>query len=58
MDYLNFALPCNDSWPIHYSQPRSCRMSEDRSQMFMRFLVATVSQKLIEVEANAFDLQI
>jgi hypothetical protein len=55
-DLLNFTLPCGDSCPLKYAHAKRCRLSYDKSMMYMVFSTPVINETLRVVDADAFDL--
>jgi len=55
-DYLNFTLPCEGICPLKNAIAQQCKLSYDKTKLYMKFTTPVVDTKLRLLEADPFDL--
>jgi len=56
-DYLNITLPCGANCPVDFGIFHKCEL-KNKEQLMLEFSVPLVDQKLVRVEADAFNLMV
>lgn len=56
LDFLNVTLPCGDDCPVELSVPKNCRMSNDKTTLFLDFTTPVVNRSLVVLDADPFSL--
>ncbi|CAG7733176.1 unnamed protein product, partial [Allacma fusca] len=57
LEYFNVTLPCGNSCPISLAKAQRCSTSENGEKLLLEFAVPVISEELILVEADSFQLR-
>ena len=56
MDIFNYTLPCGEDCPMELAKPNFCRLSDNRTELYMDFDVPIINRTLQLLEADPFQL--